>query len=602
MLWKLSLTGIKGRLKDYIVLFSGLVMASAIFYMFQSMASNEEFLKNNSTIGVVVIIFHFGTVLLGIITFAYILYANSFLMSMRQKDYAMFMMLGAKGRKIAQMIFIETFFVGIIATITGALAGIGLTKIVNDLLVQQLNIKITHFSPFNVKALVITLVFFAILFLIAAIVNASAIAKKAILDLLRETSTPAQIKQKFPFLLVQTLLGIIFLGIGYYVMSDLMKFQIMGIAIALVTIVLGTYLVFRSVIVLILTLLKKSDAIALKKLNNFTLSQLNFRIRDYTQMLSLVSMLFALALGALTVGLGFRNEIPKMAKAMTSYDLVLNNAQTVDQQKIADLHPTLNVSYRQKEDDTAVYYIQEEFDKDPLIVTEQGDLSQRDGYRSLNGQAIAADLAEQDQLRSFELPEQRGKEVKLLSANAFEQVNAPETILQVIQVKDFEAVLPKLTALAKLDQKNNPSLAGESNLMQRADAYDTFNGIFSGFEFMGFFLGIAFLTMLASCLMFKILSGANSDIMRYTMLRKIGARNGLLKKSIRKEIGVLFLVPGLLGIVHVLFGLQMFKMLLSDPYDQIWLPFAIFVALYVVYYLLTVWLYTNIVLKNTGKQ
>lgn len=150
-----------------------------------------------------------------------------------------------------------------------------------------------------------------------------------------------------------------------------MKFQIMGIAIALVTIVLGTYLVFRSVIVLILTLLKKSDAIALKKLNNFTLSQLNFRIRDYTQMLSLVSMLFALALGALTVGLGFRNEIPKMAKAMTSYDLVLNNAQTVDQQKIADLHPTLNVSYRQKEDDTAVYYIQEEFDKDPLIVTEQ---------------------------------------------------------------------------------------------------------------------------------------------------------------------------------------------------------------------------------------
>lgn len=602
MLWKLSLTGIKGRLKDYIVLFSGLVMASAIFYMFQSMASNEEFLKNNSTVGVVVIIFHFGTVLLGIITFAYILYANSFLMSMRQKDYAMFMMLGAKGRKIAQMIFIETFFVGIIATITGALAGIGLTKIVNDLLVQQLNIKITHFSPFNVKALVITLVFFAILFLIAAIVNASAIAKKAILDLLRETSTPAQIKQKFPFLLVQTLLGIIFLGIGYYVMSDLMKFQIMGIAIALVTIVLGTYLVFRSVIVLILTLLKKSDAIALKKLNNFTLSQLNFRIRDYTQMLSLVSMLFALALGALTVGLGFRNEIPKMAKAMTSYDLVLNNAQTVDQQKIANLHPTLNVSYRQKEDDTAVYYIQEEFDKDPLIVTEQGDLSQRAGYRTLDGQAIAADVAKQDELRSFELPEQRTKEIKLLFAAAFAQVNAPETTLQMIQVKDFQAILPKLTALAKLNQKNNPSLAGESNLMQRADAYDTFNGIFSGFEFMGFFLGIAFLTMLASCLMFKILSGANSDIMRYTMLRKIGARNGLLKKSIRKEIGVLFLVPGLLGIVHVLFGLQMFKMLLSDPYDQIWLPFAIFVALYAVYYLLTVWLYTNIVLKNTGKQ
>ncbi|MFU1881138.1 ABC transporter permease, partial [Enterococcus faecium] len=90
------------------------------------------------------------------------------------------------------------------------------------------------------------------------------------------------------------------------------------------------------------------------------------------------------------------------------------------------------------------------------------------------------------------------KEIKLLSAAAFAQVNAPETTLQMIQVKDFQAILPKLTALAKLNQKNNPSLAGESNLMQRADAYDTFNGIFSGFEFMGFFLGSAFLTMLAS--------------------------------------------------------------------------------------------------------
>ncbi|OTE88238.1 ABC transporter permease, partial [Escherichia coli] len=116
MLWKLSLTGIKARLKDYIVLFSGLVMASAIFYMFESMASNEAFLKSNSIISMVVFIFRFGSVLLGIITFAYILYANSFLMAMRQKDYAMFMMLGAKGRKIAQMIFIETFLVGIAAT------------------------------------------------------------------------------------------------------------------------------------------------------------------------------------------------------------------------------------------------------------------------------------------------------------------------------------------------------------------------------------------------------------------------------------------------------------------------------------------------------
>ena len=50
-------------------------------------------------------------------------------------------------------------------------------------------------------------------------------------------------------------------------------------------------------------------------------------------------------------------------------------------------------------------------------------------------------------------------------------------------------------------------------------------------------LGLAFLTMLASCLMFKILSGSKSDIARYEMLEKIGTRRGLLKQSIRREVG-----------------------------------------------------------------
>ncbi|MDN6701229.1 MAG: ABC transporter permease, partial [Tetragenococcus koreensis] len=133
---------------------------------------------------------------------------------------------------------------------------------------------------------------------------------------------------------------------------------------------------------------------------------------------------------------------------------------------------------------------------------------------------------------------------------------------------------------------------------QKYDIYTIFNETFSGFEFMGFFLGIAFLTMLASCLMFKILSGAASDVARYDMLNKIGTRMSLLKKSIRREIAVLFLAPGVLGAIHVLFGLKMFTGLLSEPYTGIWLPFLIFFVLYFLYYLLTIWLYTDIVLKK----
>lgn len=601
MLWKLSLTGIKARLKDYIVLFSGLVMASAIFYMFESMASNEAFLKSNSIISMVVFVFRFGSVLLGIITFAYILYANSFLMAMRQKDYAMFMMLGAKGRKIAQMIFIETFMVGIVATAVGSILGVGLASGVNTLLVNQLNLQITHYAAFSPEALIVTVVFFSVLFLIAAIFNARAIAKKSILALLRETSTPAQVKQR-PFLLfLQTILGLCSLAIGYYMMSDLMTFQLIGIGIALVTIVLGTYLVFRSVIIALLSLLKKNDTIALKKLNNFTLSQLSFRIREYTQMLSMVAMLFALALGALTVGLGFKNEIPILAKTVAPYDLYLNNAQNASDEKVNALNPTLDVTYSMKETDDTIYYVKEQFNENNLLSSSMDQLSVDVTYNKLTGDQLASDVTAQDQLRSYLLPEQRGKEIQVVDQTTFGAVNASETSLRMVQVKDFQASYDGLRDLAQANQDANSSETADMNFSQQVFAYDSYNGIFSGFEFMGFFLGIAFLTMLASCLMFKILSGANSDIQRYTMLKKIGTRTRLLKSSIRKEIGVLFLVPGILGMIHVLFGLKMFTTLMIDPYHDLWLPFGIFIALYAIYYVVTIGLYTNIVLNPKKK-
>ena len=111
----------------------------------------------------------------------------------------------------------------------------------------------------------------------------------------------------------------------------------------------------------------------MKKSNNFTLSQLSFRIREYTQMLSMVAMLFALALGALTVGLGFRNEISEMTENAAGYDLVMNNPRAEDQQKIKELSPTLSAPYTQKEDAGTIYYNASEFAAQPLIMIKHED-------------------------------------------------------------------------------------------------------------------------------------------------------------------------------------------------------------------------------------
>jgi len=71
----------------------------------------------------------------------------------------------------------------------------------------------------------------------------------------------------------------------------------------------------------------------------------------------------------------------------------------------------------------------------------------------------------------------------------------------------------------------------------------------SGLMFMGFFVGVAFLAMMESCLMFKVLSGASKDVARYQMLCKFVVRRELLTKLIYKELYFIFYSQQLSGLL-----------------------------------------------------
>ena len=199
-----------------------------------------------------------------------------------------------------------------------------------------------------------------------------------------------------------------------------------------------------------------------------------------------------------------------------------------------------------------------------------------------------------------------GAQVKVVSQNQYNQVNAKENKIELLRVNNFRSNfnnVEKLQNLSATQMMSSPKVDKDAinvNLSNSKSAqYRLVSSMTSGFEFMGFFLGLAFLAMLASTLMFKVLSGANSDKPRYQMLWKVGTRKSLLKASIAKEIGILFALPAALGVVDVLFGLQLFKSILGmNTYDKLWIPFTIFGVLYVLYYLLTVVLYQHIVLQK----
>jgi len=597
MLTKLAMTGFKNRWRDYLVLFSGLIMSSAIFYMFEALATNQSFLKENTGIGLVGIIFQFGSVLLTIITLVYIGYANSFLLSMRKRDYGLFMLVGARKGKIGQLIWLETLLVGIVATLAGILFGTLLTMGISQLLISSLGLTLHHLAAWYFPAALKTLLLYVGLFLLAGLFNLIALTKTPALKLLHSNDQPNRPQLKPVWQGIQIIGGTLLIAVGYWSMANLDKLQMLGIAIALVTIVMGTYFLFNAIFVGLIVWLKHF-AIAHRGLNNFTLSQLSFRIHNYTKILSIVALLFALALGAITTGMGFHRQVPMMANASNAYDLALVNPTKTEQSQIKALKPKTQTNYHFKVAKKAVYYQASEFNTHPFTTLNMHGKNQL-AFKAVTNSAKQLQKSQYSyQLGQLQTNGNQMKAAVFLTPSAYQKLAQPEKTLTVFATKDVTANLPAIKRLVKTAAKHDASYKVATNLGGRYGAYLQINSMYSGLQFMGFFLGVAFLAMLASCLMFKILSGAAADQHRYQMLDKLGTTQRQLTGAIRKEIAVLFILPGIVGVIHVLFGLQMFKFLMvTSPYTGIWLPFLIFAGLYLIYYLITVKIYQRIVLQ-----
>lgn len=189
MLLKLSVHSIRKMMKDYLVLLIGLVISISIFYMFQTMALNTAFTKENSIISSIRLVFGVGAVLLSFITLFYILYANSFLLTLRRKELGMYMMLGAKKKKVAQLLFIETLGLGTVALIIGSAVGLVLASTVGNFLINGMDVSAKGYEAFYMPALLTTLLFFFVLFVVTGIVNSIRLLRKTELELIREDET-----------------------------------------------------------------------------------------------------------------------------------------------------------------------------------------------------------------------------------------------------------------------------------------------------------------------------------------------------------------------------------------------------------------------------
>ncbi|MGE6964334.1 FtsX-like permease family protein [Bacillus thuringiensis] len=617
MLLKLSMSGLKSKLKDYIVLLVGLVMSISIFYMFQTLGFNKAFLNSNSTIRHMVFVFHAGAILLAIITFFYVLYANSFLLSLRQKEFGMYMMLGAKKYKITLLMFMETIIIGVASLVIGITVGVCLAQGVGQLLMKQLEFTGGGYQAFYVPSMTVTCIFFFALFVLSAIMNSIKLSRVTVLQLVHANSNADCVPVKSAKTVIFAVLGILLLSIGYASMIYMNKLKFNGIKIALITVTSGTYLLFGTFLPLIINKLKSNKKRSEKRLNAFTFAQLNFRINSLTKVLGTATMLIALGAGSISGGMAFKNDVMKNVDRWMIYDVTIHNP-TAEEKKILDgIRFKEKNEYRYKTGNQYIYYVKEDLEKNRPFVQDKKNIKsgkkdpaklKKRASKELPVGAISGFSQEksdnvisvewQDAFRTMEPAYVHSdRTIKIVNQKMYNSLKGTEGTVFIGKTDNFLTYKKEWEKidelqLAKYINVKDDMLDSKYAYYSRGYAYA------SGTIFMGFFLGIAFLAMMASCLMFKILSGAEKDITRYQILRKIGVHRKLLTKSIYKELFLVFLFPAIVGIVHVLIGMNIFEGFVINPYFRIWLPIVIFIVIYAIYYFITVQLYKGIVLPK----
>lgn len=121
--------------------------------------------------------------------------------------------------------------------------------------------------------------------------------------------------------------------------------------------------------------------------------------------------------------------------------------------------------------------------------------------------------------------------------------------------------------------------------------------------FLGLYLGIIFLISCAAILALKELSESSDNTEKYNMLRKIGVDEKDLNKALFRQIGIFFIFPLTLAIIHSIFGLMFCNNIIKTAGVSFNLQSIIITAIFIVliyggYFLVTYLCSKNIIKEN----
>lgn len=125
-------------------------------------------------------------------------------------------------------------------------------------------------------------------------------------------------------------------------------------------------------------------------------------------------------------------------------------------------------------------------------------------------------------------------------------------------------------------------------------------GLSAMVTFIGLYLGVIFLMSSAAILGLKELSESSDNKERFKMLRKIGTDEKMINSALFRQIGIFFILPLALAIIHSIFGITFAMKILEVFGNEQLLPSIILTSIFIVfiyggYFLITYYCSKNII-------
>ena len=646
MLFKLSFRNMKKSFKDYAIYFLTLVLGVAIFYMFNSIDSQQAMIEvSQSTremIQLLIQMLGMVSVFIAIVLGFLIVYANNFLINRRKKEFGIYMTLGMGKRQISKILLLETIFVGIISLAVGLILGIFASQFMSVLVAKLFEADMTEFTfVFSEAAFWKTCLYFAVMYIAVMIFNTFTISRYKLIDLLTAIKKNEKIRMKNPVICVIVfLIAVVMLIYAYYkvtVGANTLTTADKLIPIILIGIV-ATVLIFWSLSGFILKIVQTNKKLYLKDTNMFILRQLHNKINTTVASMSVICLMLFMTITILSSSLSLRNTMQRDLLEMTPVDINLyktsnlpdngeyTNVQIEDSKKtvqetliengfdinnfkdtveipiyatnelcwkdtLASVYDEVKLQFPMLQYDTAETIVKiSDYNKIAKIYGQsQYELNDNeyimlcdfDSMKTLRDRAIKNDgtitingkeyISKYDECKSgyimmstshintgiLLVPDSCDltddmKEQSFLAANYNATTDEEKNNIESIFVnKDLDL-------LSTLEEKGI-----ELDGVTKISIIESSVGIATIVVFIAIYLGIIFLIASSAILALKQLTESSDNKQRYTILRKIGVDEKMINKSLFMQIGLFFLMPLILAIIHSIFGIQFAIILMS---------------------------------------